>query len=464
MPLSIQYTDFRAAREQGNIREMVRLYREKVINYKPNDTKKYKPGQQAFFREIGGLTGVLMHPHSYFKKQSSPAELLRLAIPGLIDLTNPDALDPLEVEHFYWADSENAKSHTIQTLYTIPGFRDAHEKGDIKTMADLYRKFVIPYQPKDRNKYTQGGQRTFFYEVGGLASIIKQYPYLKKKGSPAELVRLAIPGLINSTNPDALQLYEVERKGYNIKTERSFSDTLGPAIAQTEILPITTQERMGLSGYLGLRDPALPGRNGKSPLNLRFTDGASPVGESGVPQSDAFPKKIWPSDQIMIPAAGLTDLKAQYVKDYGLLLSPLVAIQAIDTDNAGIYYKIPKKDRVAPELWVKWILHTAKNEMLPLGIFINLLGENPEETVKMSGYIHMLLAKIENFVRMLELMAKARPKEEIDGLTKAGTALDPVEYQALGAYFMKRFFVDSKNADQILGNFQERSTKSALGF
>ena len=42
-------------------------------------------------------------------KKDAPASAIRLALPGLIDLRNPDALDPIEVEKSYWTDPENVK-------------------------------------------------------------------------------------------------------------------------------------------------------------------------------------------------------------------------------------------------------------------------------------------------------------------------------------------------------------------
>ncbi|MDD5633684.1 MAG: hypothetical protein PHW46_00195 [Candidatus Omnitrophica bacterium] len=205
---------FKKAREQNDIKEMARLYRGHVIGYKPPHTAKYKkPGQTAFFREVGGLSGLMGKKRPYFNKKNSSAELLRLVLPELINLTNPNALDPLEIERHYWTDPENAKYHILQALDTIPGFREARAKNNIKKMVQLYRKNVVGYNPKDKGKYRQTGQASFFHEVGGLRGLmgVRQPYFSNKLNSPAELLRLAIPGLINADNPDALKPYEVER-------------------------------------------------------------------------------------------------------------------------------------------------------------------------------------------------------------------------------------------------------------
>jgi len=208
---------FRQARGVNDIKTMAKLYREYVINYKPKDTEKYdEGGQYTFFCEVGGLKGLMVHPRDYLLKAGSPAALLRFVLRGLIDLTNPDALDPLEVELDYWNDPDNGRYHIFQALDTIPGFRQARGVNDIKTMAKLYREYVINYKPKDTEKYPYGGQLAFFYEVGGLRGLMgKPRDYLAKTGSPAALLRFALRGLIDLTNPNALDPLEVERDYWN---------------------------------------------------------------------------------------------------------------------------------------------------------------------------------------------------------------------------------------------------------
>ena len=89
--------DFKAAREGNNIKVMAELYRKYVIGYKAQDKQKYNDGQLGFFFEIGGLRGLITSPKEFLGKTSSPAAVLRFALPGLIDDGNPDALRLEEV-------------------------------------------------------------------------------------------------------------------------------------------------------------------------------------------------------------------------------------------------------------------------------------------------------------------------------------------------------------------------------
>ncbi len=201
------------AREKGDIKTMADLYRQHVVKYEPRANSRYtQGGQQTFFEEVGGLQGLMGRKKSFTDKSDSAASLLRFAIPGLIDLRNPDALDPLEVERKYWTDPENAKYHILLALDSIPGFKNAREEGDIGKMAQLYRQNVIHYQSIDKVKYPANGQQSFFYEVGGLKGLMtSEKDYLSKYGSPAELIRLAVPDLLDDQNPEALTWVEVQK-------------------------------------------------------------------------------------------------------------------------------------------------------------------------------------------------------------------------------------------------------------
>jgi len=202
---------FKVARENNDIKTMADLYRKNVIGYKTKKPDKYSDGQQAFFYEVGGISGLMTVPREYLDMRGSPSALLRFALPGLIDLKNPLALDSLEVERTYWSDPENAKRHIFQALDTIEGFKEARENHDIKTMAKLYRVHVIGYKVKDKNKYSDG-QQGFFYEVGGLIGLMHApRVYLDKRGSPAALLKFALPNLVDQNNPDALRLEEISR-------------------------------------------------------------------------------------------------------------------------------------------------------------------------------------------------------------------------------------------------------------
>lgn len=198
---------FRTARESNNIKEMAALYRHHVMAYKPEDKTHDRNGQQAFFRKIG-LNGLFSIKRSYLTKTGSPATLIRLVLPQLIDVRHPDALDPPEVEKKYWNDPDNARYHIFLALDAIEGFAEAREKNDIKKMAELYRLHVINYKSK---KGGQNGQIVFFEEKGGLKGLLGQkQSYIAKTDSPAAMLRFAIPGLIDEDNPDALKPLEVE--------------------------------------------------------------------------------------------------------------------------------------------------------------------------------------------------------------------------------------------------------------
>jgi ubiquitin len=203
---------FKIARDKNDIKTMADLYRKYAIKYKAANKTKYKcDGQQAFFYEKGGLNGLMSHPREYLKKTGSPASILRFVLPKLIDLRNPDALDPLEVEDYYWNDPNNAKYHIFLALDTIPGFKEARENNDIKIMTDLYRKYAIKYKAANKTKYKCDGQQAFFYEKGGLNGLMSHpREYLKKTSSPASMLRFVLPKLIDDSNPDAFKSFEVE--------------------------------------------------------------------------------------------------------------------------------------------------------------------------------------------------------------------------------------------------------------
>jgi len=209
---------FKEARETNNIKRMVELYRKNVIGYR-STKENGDNGQVAFFREEGGLATLMAHKRLYLDKRDSPAALLRFAVPGMIDLTNPDALDPLEVENFYWTDPENAKYHILKALDTIPEFKRAREANHIKGMTELYREKVMKYP---------GGQTAFFCQVGGLMGLMNSSPrpYFSKHNSAAELVKLAVPELVDPKNPEALRLSEISDEARSEEEVKGLNRTL----------------------------------------------------------------------------------------------------------------------------------------------------------------------------------------------------------------------------------------------
>ncbi|MCB9719339.1 MAG: hypothetical protein H6756_00525 [Candidatus Omnitrophica bacterium] len=207
---------FEEAYRDGDIKTMARLYRKEVIDFPATDGRQ--GGQTTFWKERGYAGTLLSNAYSYFGNQKgTPRLMLQLAFPDvkLIDEENPDALWPMELEKMDWSDAALGRKYILNALYQVPGFRDAHRRGTIKEMADLYRTWVIGYAPEDTERFENGGQVTFFIERGRLGGLMsKKRVYLKSKSnSPAALLRYAVPELIDISNPDALDPVEVD-KGY----------------------------------------------------------------------------------------------------------------------------------------------------------------------------------------------------------------------------------------------------------
>ncbi|MEI7999122.1 MAG: hypothetical protein WCH62_06430, partial [Candidatus Omnitrophota bacterium] len=204
---------FREARLQGNVELMADIYRKEVI-------EKY--GQVIFFGEAHGLSGLMTGYRNYFDKQSSPAAMLRFAVPELVDQKNPKALRTLEIEDNYWTNPENARVEILKALDSIQdegefpeaekqghSFKAAREAENFKAMADLYRRHVIGYRAKNRARY-QNGQYGFFMEVGNLSGIMmREKEYLNYEKTPLALVRFVLPKLVN--HPDGLRLSDFSR-------------------------------------------------------------------------------------------------------------------------------------------------------------------------------------------------------------------------------------------------------------
>lgn len=207
---------FEEAYRDGDIKTMARLYRKEVIDFPAADERQ---GGQTTFWKVRGYAGTLLsNAYSFFRNQKgTPRLMLELAFPDvkLIDEENPDALWPMELEKMDWSDAALGRKYILNALYQVPGFRDAHRRGAIREMADLYRTWVIGYAPEDTERFENGGQVTFFVERGRLGGLMsKKRVYLKSKSnSPAALLRFAIPELIDISNPDALDPVEVD-KGY----------------------------------------------------------------------------------------------------------------------------------------------------------------------------------------------------------------------------------------------------------
>ncbi len=203
---------FQVAHEAHEVRTMCDLYRTHVCGYRSQHGEI--GGQRTFFWEHG-LMGLIGNARTDlgFTRKNSPYELMSLVLPELFDPAIEGALSERELTQYYWSVRENAVQGVLEALYEVEGFREAHERGDVAGMADLYRAHVIGYRgPTGRN-----GQQAYFVEVGGLASLLNKARAnfgWKKGGSPAEAIRLAVPELVDSRNPDALRRCEIEHYLY----------------------------------------------------------------------------------------------------------------------------------------------------------------------------------------------------------------------------------------------------------
>ncbi|HPS19383.1 MAG TPA: GNAT family N-acetyltransferase [Candidatus Omnitrophota bacterium] len=210
---------FKQARESGDISTTAKLLR--------SELKRYNLGYKKFFVERGRMNALLDNNYDgILSEPNRVSSLIGLAVPGLIDMKNKDAISPVEVEPNYWENEENARYHILAALDNgVPGFADARARHDIKAMAGLYREYVMGYGSKT-GKYDDG-QVAFFCEVGELLGLIShERKYLDKKGSPAAVLRFAIPELVDQNDPDAIRLTDVERKVAVVGSDRKYEEKL----------------------------------------------------------------------------------------------------------------------------------------------------------------------------------------------------------------------------------------------
>lgn len=184
----------------------------------------------------------------------------------------------------------------------------------------------MKYEPKDKIKHKRG-QQAFFIEVGGLASLMAyRLPYFNKMG-PAELVRLAIPGLIHPSKRGALRPGEVERKTSS-KTERGESAGFSESI-----------ETVVDSGVAGSESDGGPALFVDTRTDEKVVRGYT-ADEHDI-LNPALGKIVWPEGDAQetpaIPAASDDELKKLIgEKLYGSMSAngPPIRIFAIDDDTA----------------------------------------------------------------------------------------------------------------------------------
>ncbi len=110
-----------------------------------------------------------------------------------------------------WYSPITAKNMILVVLdENVDGFYDARIKNDIKKMAELYQAHVLGYKAKDRNRYKEDGQRTFYRENGLEPLLSRRRSYLANRNSPILLLQLALPQLLDPAETDALKKEEVE--------------------------------------------------------------------------------------------------------------------------------------------------------------------------------------------------------------------------------------------------------------
>jgi len=185
---------FKKARLEADIPEMARLIREKVINYQVQIVQQ--GGAAGYFKEEGGLSGLMVSHVPFLDATNSPAALLRFALPGLVDEDALGALRPWELENTRRDDYRLIKKAMIQGLDNIRGFQEARLRGieGVAEMARLFRKAVID-KPK--------GQEGYFNNDVALRWAIG-------KGKVIDAMRLALPQLIDEDAPGALRPWELE--------------------------------------------------------------------------------------------------------------------------------------------------------------------------------------------------------------------------------------------------------------
>ncbi len=218
----------------GNIKLMADLYRKHVLAYKGMNGSN---GQIVFFRHHGlGAVMASVKAKPYLDKANSPAALVRFAFPELVDQSDPDALRVWEIEDGFWTEAY-AKKEILTVLDGIrddgPGeagrparsFGDLRREKNVAGMARLYREQVI-----------RRGQVNFFNENDHLRSLMgSRCPFLEKAGSPAALLRFAVPEIVYARGPDGRELAE-QKYPDALRTREIEDDFWTPQLAWQSVL------------------------------------------------------------------------------------------------------------------------------------------------------------------------------------------------------------------------------------
>jgi len=196
---------FREAHVAGDIGTMCRRYRSHVINF-PLEGKTLG-GQKMFFERNGALETFGRGAKTLGLPDCSIHGVLRAVIPELCDTSDQEHIRLNEVAARFWT-KESMRSETLRALYTIPGFQEAQSRGDIQTLASLYRTHVLQYRDSNGG---DGGQSGFYRTIGRLWGGIVQARYHGhvSSGISADLINSVCSGLLDDSNPDAVRSYEI---------------------------------------------------------------------------------------------------------------------------------------------------------------------------------------------------------------------------------------------------------------
>jgi RNA polymerase sigma factor (sigma-70 family) len=171
---------------------MADLYRKNVICYESKDKSKFRwNGQLAFFYEHCRLVSLVCKKREFLERTGSPYSVIHFALPELVDIKNPDALNPLELQRNMskWKKISVALK-ILGALDSIPGFLEARLQNDYVEMEKLFRDNVCFYK-----KETGAIKReiAFLYEIANVREEIE--PILKedKDINPLQFYKAALP-------------------------------------------------------------------------------------------------------------------------------------------------------------------------------------------------------------------------------------------------------------------------------
>ncbi len=179
---------FKSARDKKDIKTMADLYRRNVIKYK----SKHGSGQIAFFIERCNLRGMICKERGYLEKTSSAYALIKFAIPELVNIKNPNALNPLELQRW---EKHIFVLKTLEALDKIPGFLEARLENNFCKMESLFRENVLFYNKNIISNIKK--EIAYLYEVADVRDQIEPIIRENKDLDPLDLYRIVLPDFVN---------------------------------------------------------------------------------------------------------------------------------------------------------------------------------------------------------------------------------------------------------------------------